>query len=74
MTQLMLQEELPRFMEGEGRPKRCPKCNRSSSEVTLVAPRKLPYEEAKRYSGPMFCLEHAPRFNDGAELDLVGKL
>lgn len=54
--------------------KQCPACGRSSSEIPLVAPRKLPYEAAKLYSGPMFCNSHAPRFNDGAELDLVKKL
>lgn len=74
MAPQSIADEFPGMWEGEGRPKRCPVCGRTSSEVTLVAPRKLPYEESKRYTGPMFCLSDAPRMNDGQGLDMVGRL
>jgi hypothetical protein len=38
----------------------------------LVMPEKLPYLEAKRYQGPMYCLSHAPRFKSLPTLDLGG--
>lgn len=36
---------------------------------TLVMPERLPYDEAKAYKGPMYCLSCAPRFKALPRID-----
>jgi hypothetical protein len=48
----------------------CAECG--AENKALVMPERLPYLEAKRYQGPMYCLSHAPRFKSLPTLDLGG--
>ena len=53
--------------------RRCAGCGATSHEKALIKPKRLRYQEAKVYAGPMHCLSCSPRF-DGGELDFVGRL
>jgi hypothetical protein len=71
---MAMQSIAEKATQGEREIKYCPDCGRSSEEVTLLMPRYLTHDAAKAYDGPMYCLSDAPRFRDGATLDLVAKL